>query len=269
MNIKNSFVFLFLLAAAAVVPAFGQNRSCPLDLSVIQYQSKQDANENPVSGATATATNLRSKKVFKATLLEGMPRFAELPEGAFTIVVTKAGYKRTTKEMTLDCQFIEDDGSVIEIISLQKGSSKLTYRMPRESKIPPRRLEVQTVVGDSSSGSVTSDGLPTTSDQVPAVRTSGNNSVKTVSGGVVNTKATNLVRPTYPMAARAVRASGAVNVQVTIDENGTVISASAVSGHPLLRQAAEQAARSSKFAPTLLSGQPVKVTGIIVYNFVP
>jgi protein TonB len=92
---------------------------------------------------------------------------------------------------------------------------------------------------------------------------------KTISGGVVNGKATNLVKPPYPAAARAVRAAGAVNVQVTIDENGNVISASAVSGHPLLRSAAVQAARSSKFSPTMLSGQPVKVTGVIVYNFVP
>ena len=92
---------------------------------------------------------------------------------------------------------------------------------------------------------------------------------KTISGGVVNGKATNLVKPPYPAAARAVRAAGAVNVQVTIDENGNVISASAVSGHPLLRAAAVQAARSSKFSPTMLSGQAVKVTGVIVYNFVP
>lgn len=92
---------------------------------------------------------------------------------------------------------------------------------------------------------------------------------KTISGGVVNGKATNLVKPPYPAAARAVRASGAVNVQVTIDESGNVISASAVSGHPLLRAAAVAAARSSKFSPTMLSGQAVKVTGVIVYNFVP
>ncbi len=76
-------------------------------------------------------------------------------------------------------------------------------------------------------------------------------------------------KPPYPAAARAVRASGAVNVQVTINESGSVVSASAVSGHPLLRQAAEQAARGARFAPTLLSGQPVSVTGVIVYNFVP
>ena len=70
-----------------------------------------------------------------------------------------------------------------------------------------------------------------------------------------------------PAAASAVNAVGSVSVQVLIDENGNVISSSAVSGHPLLRIAAENAARSSKFAPTQLSGQPVKVSGVIIYNF--
>ena len=91
---------------------------------------------------------------------------------------------------------------------------------------------------------------------------------KTVSGGVLNSKARNLVKPAYPPAAKAVNAEGAVNVQVTIDEEGNVVSAQAVSGHPLLRVAAQQAALESKFSPTMLSGQPVKVTGVIVYNFV-
>lgn len=91
---------------------------------------------------------------------------------------------------------------------------------------------------------------------------------KKVSLGVLNGKATHLVTPPYPPAAKAVHASGAVNVQVSIDTAGNVVSASAVSGHPLLKQAAEQAARQSKFSPTMLSGQAVSVTGVIVYNFV-
>lgn len=91
---------------------------------------------------------------------------------------------------------------------------------------------------------------------------------KPISGGVLNGKARSLPKPPYPPAARAVRASGAVSVQVVIDESGNVISASAVSGHPLLRQAAAQAARGAKFSPTMLSGQPVKVQGVITYNFV-
>lgn len=92
---------------------------------------------------------------------------------------------------------------------------------------------------------------------------------KTVSGGVLNGKATSLPKPAYPPTARAVRASGAVSVQVLISETGSVISASAVSGHPLLRAAAEGAARGARFSPTMLSGQPVKVSGVITYNFVP
>ncbi len=88
-----------------------------------------------------------------------------------------------------------------------------------------------------------------------------------ISGGVVNGKARSLVQPSYPPAAKAVGAKGQVSVQVLIDEAGNVISASAVSGHPLLKAAAADAARRSKFSPTLLSGQPVKVNGTIIYNF--
>lgn len=89
----------------------------------------------------------------------------------------------------------------------------------------------------------------------------------TVSKGVINGTATSLPKPAYPPAAKAIRVSGDVSVQVTIDEQGNVISANAVSGHALLKQASEQAARNAKFRPTLLSDQPVKVTGIIVYKF--
>src|SRR5215204_2842752 len=84
---------------------------------------------------------------------------------------------------------------------------------------------------------------------------------KTISGGVVNGKATNLVKPPYPKEAKDARVAGAVNIQVTIDEAGNVIEAKAVSGHSLLREVSEQAALASKFPPTTLAGQPVKVTG--------
>jgi protein TonB len=89
-----------------------------------------------------------------------------------------------------------------------------------------------------------------------------------ISGGVLNGKAVRLVQPPYPPIARSAHASGQVVVQVLIDENGNVVAAHATSGHPLLQAAAVNAARSSKFTPTKLSGQPVKVNGVIIYNFV-
>jgi TonB family protein len=110
---------------------------------------------------------------------------------------------------------------------------------------------------------VLSFGLSSVFAQDPAQDNS-----KTISGGILNDKAISLPEPAYSAAARAVRAYGTVNVQVTIDENGDVISAMAVSGHPLLRAGAVQAARQAKFIPTTLQGKTVKVNGTIIYIFI-
>jgi protein TonB len=88
-----------------------------------------------------------------------------------------------------------------------------------------------------------------------------------ISGAVLNGKATSLPNPPYPPIAKAAHASGNVTVEVTIDEDGNVVSARAVSGHPLLQAASVAAARQAKFAPTKLSGQPTKVQGVLVYTF--
>lgn len=88
-----------------------------------------------------------------------------------------------------------------------------------------------------------------------------------VSLGVVNGRATSLPKPTLPPAAKVANVSGTVAVKVVIDENGNVISASAVSGNQMLRGVSESAAKSAKFAPTLLSGEPTKASGVINYNF--
>lgn len=88
-----------------------------------------------------------------------------------------------------------------------------------------------------------------------------------VSKGVINGTAKSLPHPPYPATAKMVGAQGAVSVQVMIDESGKVISAKAIDGHPLLKPAAEKAAWGARFSPTYLSDVPVKVTGVIVYNF--
>jgi TonB family protein len=88
-----------------------------------------------------------------------------------------------------------------------------------------------------------------------------------VSGGVLNGKAVSKPAPQYPAVAKSARAAGTVSVQGTVDEGGKVVAANAVTGHPLLLAAAADAARQARFAPTLLSGKPVKTTGVITYNF--
>ncbi len=104
-------------------------------------------------------------------------------------------------------------------------------------------------------------------DDAPPSATPPSAPTMPVSSGVVNGRAISLPRPAYPALARAAHASGIVSVQVTIDEEGKVIAARAVAGHPLLQTAAVQAARRAQFTPVRLSGQAVKVTGVINYNF--
>jgi periplasmic protein TonB len=89
-----------------------------------------------------------------------------------------------------------------------------------------------------------------------------------LSSGVLAGKAISKPAPAYPTIAKTAHIQGPVSVQVLIDEQGRVISAKATSGPALLQNAAAQAAYQARFTPTLLSGQPVKVTGVITYNFV-
>ena len=151
----------------------------------------------------------------------------------------------------------------------------------KASDVPPVRKGVVTMQGTSNSNAI----APIAPGSGTGNIISGSNTVQVktedapppppkptprapISGGVLNGKAVRLVQPQYPPIARSAHASGQVSVQITIDENGNVISAHAVSGHPLLQAAAVGAARASKFTPTKLSGQPVKVSGVIIYNFV-
>jgi protein TonB len=159
-----------------------------------------------------------------------------------------------------------------------------TELVPKEvsakaSDVPPVRRGVTTVVGTSDSNSAapmptgSGTGTVVTAPRVVIADEPPPPEPKPVprapiSGGVLNGKALSLPHPPYPQIAKAAHASGTVVVQVLIDENGNVVSARAVSGHPLLQAVAVAAARGARFSPTKLSGQPVKVTGVIQYNFV-
>ena len=89
-----------------------------------------------------------------------------------------------------------------------------------------------------------------------------------ISGGLLNSKALSKPAPVYPQAAVASNASGGVEVRVLVDESGRVISAKAVSGHLLLREAAVDAAYQARFSPTVFEGLAIKVSGVVTYNFV-
>jgi TonB family protein len=128
--------------------------------------------------------------------------------------------------------------------------------------VPNAAVPMSNSVAESGGGPVVKADAE--APAAPPVRTGP---LKPISGGILNGKALSLPAPTYPVMAKQARAAGIVEVEVVIDITGKVISAKAVKGPALLLQAAEQAAKQARFTPTLLSGQPVKITGTINYSF--
>jgi TonB family protein len=92
---------------------------------------------------------------------------------------------------------------------------------------------------------------------------------KPVDGGVLNNKALELPPPKYPEAARSANVVGRVTVRILLDEKGQIVSAEAIDGPDILRAAAVEAARKAKFTLTLIGTRPVRVTGVLTYDFTP
>ena len=88
-----------------------------------------------------------------------------------------------------------------------------------------------------------------------------------VFGPSLNSRAIELPDPGYPLAARAVGASGSVTVHVVLAPDGSVISAQALSGHPLLRSAAVEAVKGARFKPAVLGTTPTRDEGVVIYVF--
>ena len=191
--------------------------------------------------------------------------------------------KQEQKQEEAKPQKVEQNVDVRKELIADVAESRLPPKeiSAKASDVPPVRSNVTTVLGSGNSNAAApmpagpgSGNVTTTTakvqiaDEPPPPAATPTPPRAPISGGVLNGKAISLPKPAYPPIARAAHAAGTVVVQVLIDENGNVVSAHAVSGHPLLQAAAVGAARSAKFSPTKLSGQPVKVTGVIQYNFV-
>lgn len=172
---------------------------------------------------------------------------------------------------------VDVDGTMLDPLPADPMLREAAENAARKAKFAPTLLSGQAVrvkgmiVYNFVAGEKIAEAAPSPPRDSATIRSLGTfirQESGGISGGVLNGKATSLPSPAYPPAARAVRAEGSVAVQIMIDETGGVIAASAVSGHPLLRTAAETAARAARFSPTYLNGEAVKVQGVLTYNFV-
>lgn len=235
------YTLFILIFALSTVAAFTQTSAvCDVQLTVYSIENIREETPVPLKGVKIVLKNSAGKTIKPSS--GGEHLYAKLPGVDYEVIATLDGYKtsnKTFKPMCLE-ETVPLTGSA-EYVFMWKGNPKEKMDLPIGSR------GVFAVSGSSDS--------------------TGVKTAEKSEAPILNGKSVKLVAPPYPRAAAAVRASGAVNVQVTIDELGYVVSAKAVSGHPMLRAAAEKAARESKFTTTTLEGFPVKVTGIIVYNF--
>lgn len=176
------------------------------------------------------------------------------------VKLVKPEYPQSAKDVgdegTVNVQvIIDEEGNIISAAagSGPKSLHKVSEDAALASKFSPTKLE----------------GKPVRVSGVIVYRfvAETGNSKKLINAGIINGKALKLPKPKYPADAKQVHAQGPVSIQVIINEKGEVISATAISGHEMLRKISEEAALNAKFSPTYLKGKPVKIQGVIVYNF--
>jgi periplasmic protein TonB len=88
-----------------------------------------------------------------------------------------------------------------------------------------------------------------------------------VSSGVAEGLLIHEVKPQYPPLARQARIQGTVVLQAVIGKDGKVQNLQALSGHPMLIQAAIEAVKQWRYKPYSLNGEPVEVDTQININF--
>ena len=225
--------FLLLMLGIIVPITAAQSRFCTLRLSVYEFKDDGTSEKFPISDSKIKLVKAQTNRTVKIN--SEISTVTDAVETDYKLIVSKNGFQNTAKDFSLDCGLANEQNEVSEIVFLWKGDEKQTVKI---------------------SGADTGAEID-------------NKQLNFSAAEPVNGSAINLPRPEYPPAARAVKAAGTVSVQVLINELGNVISAKAVSGHPLLRSAAVKSAKSAKFSQTYLNKMPVKVSGIIVYNFVP
>jgi TonB family protein len=155
-----------------------------------------------------------------------------------------------------------------EELIFDSGDSLHVRLKVRYSDFAPARATVTITEGDPSEAKQKS-AQPTPSPPPTATPPEGAAKGEPIQGGILNSKAVDLPQPHYPEEARKARVAGKVIVRVIVDETGKVISAEIEDGPIPLRLPALEAARKARFAPMLVAGQPVKVTGVITYIFAP
>lgn len=230
-----------------------------------KYDDKGNISEMTLMNADGS---LLSKEVYKYEF-DSIGNWVKMTTSIAVVENQKIEFEPT--EVTYRTIFYYLDASIAKMIQPGAPANDQQRAIPSSVQLPSTSMSKL-----ASSAAVQLPGANLANSNSPNLQkvSIGNDSdapapriLKPISGGVLNGKALSLPVPIYPPIAMRARTSGTVEVEVTVDESGKVISARATAGPTALRDAAVEAAKRARFSPTKLSGAAVKVVGMINYNF--
>ena len=238
---------------------FPVSNSSPTGREVYKYDDKGNISEMTLMNKDGS---LLSREVYKYEF-DSVGNWVKMTTSVLVIENGKIEFEPT--EVTYRTIFYYLDSSTAKLVQ-PDGSAPI---VETQASLPPQisidKLKTSSVEPLPTMAASFNSAKPVVvmnnADAAPTLRR------VPVSGGVLNGKAVNLPTPIYPDMARRMNVYGKVEVEVIVDEDGRVSSARVLSGPNALRDVAVQAAKNARFSPTKLSGQPVKITGTIEYNF--
>lgn len=235
-------VVCFLILSVSLFVSAKSQAPCEVALSMIDNETGEAVENSEVLLFPGFAPpTLRGKTEAGKIVL------SELEDGNWGVMTVSEGFKNSFFWFNLNCDSLGESGRKQVFVPLWKGDDSRTMVMEFSKD------------GDHLALKDLGLARKETSDS-PDAPTS-------ISKGFVNGSAKKLFRPEYPEAARSMRVKGEVHVLIVIGFDGKVESAELVKGNKIFRDAVEDAAKRSEFAPTFLMGVPVKATGVIMYNF--
>ncbi|MEK6333437.1 MAG: energy transducer TonB [Acidobacteriota bacterium] len=231
---------------------------------VYKYDEKGNISEMTLVNADGS---LVSKEMYKYDF-DSIGNWVKMTSSLAVVENGRIGFEPT--EVTYRTIFYYLDATMAKMIE-PSSTSRPENETKKAAAVPPPRSfdkskvlrQAVTVDFQNTHLEANRKSVAVVDDAPPAPRPP----LRPMSGGVLNGKALQLPSPQYPEVARRLRVTGLVQVEVVVDENGKVISAHAMSGPSSLREVAVQAAMRARFTPTKLSGQSIKVAGLINYNF--
>ena len=155
--------------------------------------------------------------------------------------------------------------------SAQQGGTQKSQsgdKKPAKKSSQPNEQSQQTVAATNTQPSTPAQqpGAASATPVAPSGDASKDNNSPLAVGSLLS-KAKQRIAPNYPATARAARVFGVVTVFLLVNEKGEVESVQRADGPPQLQQAAADAARRWRFNPTVIDGQPMRVTGYLSFNF--